>query len=191
MNILRSYLNWWHNWQLKNRRRNRTLKGSYSMGDGRIFLKTRCDVSFNEVLWNEPTFRSISLDSTFKGLQIRALYKETEWRNGTQERIYIEVGLWIPLNCASNASRWNKIVRDKNLRTIRVCNKINKLKNLYMYFPVLRIRHLFDPWTLIRNRFFSRIPNPYGSLVIIFGVKSSTILWKLAQILFFSNLEIK
>ncbi len=26
------------------------------MGDGRIFLKTRCDVSFNKVLSNEPTF---------------------------------------------------------------------------------------------------------------------------------------
>jgi hypothetical protein len=32
------------------------LKGSHSMGDGWIFLKTCCDVSFNKVLWNEPTF---------------------------------------------------------------------------------------------------------------------------------------
>jgi hypothetical protein len=32
--IIRSYLNWWHNWQLKNRRRSHTLKGSHSMGDG-------------------------------------------------------------------------------------------------------------------------------------------------------------
>ncbi len=37
------------------------------MGDGRIFLKTRRDVSFNKVLSNEPTSAgSISLDSTFK-----------------------------------------------------------------------------------------------------------------------------
>ncbi len=54
MNILRSYLNWWHNWQLKNRRRNHTLKGSHSMGDRRTFLKTHHDVSFHKVLWNEP-----------------------------------------------------------------------------------------------------------------------------------------
>jgi hypothetical protein len=26
------------------------------MGDGWIFLKTHHNVSFNEVLWNEPTF---------------------------------------------------------------------------------------------------------------------------------------
>ena len=58
---LRSYLNWWHNWQLKNRRRSHTLKGSHSMGNGRIFLKTCRDVSFNKVLWNEPTFGRIYL----------------------------------------------------------------------------------------------------------------------------------
>ncbi len=32
VNILRSYLNWWHNWQLKSRRRSHPLKGSHSMG---------------------------------------------------------------------------------------------------------------------------------------------------------------
>ena len=58
---LRSYLNWWHNWQLKNRRRSHTLKGSHSMGDGRIFLKTRRDASFNKDLWNEPNFDRIHL----------------------------------------------------------------------------------------------------------------------------------
>ncbi len=51
---LRSYLNWWHNWQLKNTRRSHTLKGSHSMEDGRIFLKTRRDASFNKDLSNEP-----------------------------------------------------------------------------------------------------------------------------------------
>jgi hypothetical protein len=61
MNILRSYLNWWHNWQLKNRRHNHTLKGSHSIGDGKIFLKTRRDISFNKVIWNEPTFGRIHL----------------------------------------------------------------------------------------------------------------------------------
>jgi hypothetical protein len=39
------------------------------MGDRQIFLKTHRDVSFNKVLWNEPTFffsaGSISQDSTF------------------------------------------------------------------------------------------------------------------------------
>ncbi len=61
VNILRSYLNWWHNWQLKSRRRSHPLKGSHSMGDGRILLKTCRDVSFNKVLWNEPTFGRIHL----------------------------------------------------------------------------------------------------------------------------------
>ncbi len=59
MNILRSYLNWWHNWQVKNRSRSHTLKGSHSMGNGRIFLKTRRDASFN--LSNEPNFDRIHL----------------------------------------------------------------------------------------------------------------------------------
>ncbi len=61
MNILRSYLNWWHNWQLKSSRRSHTLKGSHSMRDGRIFLKTRPDNSFNKVLSNEPNFGRIHL----------------------------------------------------------------------------------------------------------------------------------
>ncbi len=33
------------------------LKGSHSMGDGRIFLKSLCDASFNKDLSNEPTMR--------------------------------------------------------------------------------------------------------------------------------------
>jgi hypothetical protein len=37
------------------------LKGSHSMGDGQIFLKTRRDVSFNKVLWNKSTFGRIHL----------------------------------------------------------------------------------------------------------------------------------
>ena len=61
MNILRSYLNWWHNWQLKNRRRSHTLKGSHSMGDRRLFLKSRRDTPFNKDLSNEPTFGQIHL----------------------------------------------------------------------------------------------------------------------------------
>ncbi len=68
---LHSYLNWWHNWQLKNRRRSHTLKGSHSIGDGRIFLKNRRNASFNKDLSNEPRMSlistgSISLDSTFQ-----------------------------------------------------------------------------------------------------------------------------
>jgi hypothetical protein len=58
---LHSYLNEWHNWQLKNRRRSHSLKGSYSMGDGRIFIKTRRDASFNKDLSNEPNFDRIHL----------------------------------------------------------------------------------------------------------------------------------
>ncbi len=58
---LRSYLNWLHNCQLKNRRRSHTLKGSHTMGDGRIFLKTRRDVFFKKCLSNGPTFGLIHL----------------------------------------------------------------------------------------------------------------------------------
>jgi hypothetical protein len=58
---LRSYLNLLHIWQLKSRRRSHALKGSHSMGDGRIFLKTGRDVSFNKVLSNEPTFGRIHI----------------------------------------------------------------------------------------------------------------------------------
>ncbi len=38
------------------------------MGDGRIFLKSRRDASFNEDLWNEPNLGWIHLASTFKFL---------------------------------------------------------------------------------------------------------------------------
>ena len=65
VNILRSYLNWWHNWQLKSSRRSHTLKGSHSMGDGRIFLKSRRDASFNKDLSNEPNFDRIHLDGQY------------------------------------------------------------------------------------------------------------------------------
>ncbi len=58
---LRSYLNWLHNWQLKNRRRSHALKGSHSMGDGRIFRKTGRNTSFNKDLSNEPNFNRIHL----------------------------------------------------------------------------------------------------------------------------------
>jgi hypothetical protein len=37
------------------------LKGSHSMGDGRIFLKTGRDASFNKDLSNEPNFDRIRL----------------------------------------------------------------------------------------------------------------------------------
>ncbi len=67
MNILRSYLNWWHNWQLKNRRRNHTLNGSHSIGDGRIFLKPAATFPFINLYWMSLlSAGSISLDSTFK-----------------------------------------------------------------------------------------------------------------------------
>jgi hypothetical protein len=49
------------NWQLKNRRRSRTLKGSHSMENGRIFLKSPGDASFNTDLSNEPNFDRIHL----------------------------------------------------------------------------------------------------------------------------------
>jgi hypothetical protein len=58
---LRRYLNWRNNWQLKNRRRSHVLKGSHSMGGGRIFLKTRRNASFNKDLSNEPNFDRIHL----------------------------------------------------------------------------------------------------------------------------------
>jgi hypothetical protein len=41
------------------------------MGGGRIFLKTRRDISFNKVLWNEPTFGLIHLaGQSLKGHQL-------------------------------------------------------------------------------------------------------------------------
>ncbi len=60
-NILCSYLNWWHNWQLKNRRRSHTLKGSHSMGERQTFLISCCNASFNKDLSNEPNFDRIHL----------------------------------------------------------------------------------------------------------------------------------
>jgi hypothetical protein len=62
---LRSYLNGWHNWQVKNRRRSRPLKSSHSMGHGQIFLKTRRDASFNKDLSNEPNFDRIHLGGQY------------------------------------------------------------------------------------------------------------------------------
>jgi hypothetical protein len=61
MNILRSYLNCWHNWQLKNRRRSHTLTAPHSMGNGLIFLKSRRDASFKKYLSIEPNFNRIHL----------------------------------------------------------------------------------------------------------------------------------
>ncbi len=58
---LRSYLNWLHNWHLKSRTGSHALKGSHSMGDGRIFLKAGRDASFNKDLSNEPNFDRIHL----------------------------------------------------------------------------------------------------------------------------------
>ncbi len=87
MNILRSYLNWWHNWQLKNRRRSHTLKGSYSMGDGRIFLKTRSDSSFNKDQMSLISTGSISLDGTFNTTSAdcwHQVWREFHW--GLKER---------------------------------------------------------------------------------------------------------
>ncbi len=71
MNILRSYLNWWHNWQVKNRRRSHSLQGSHSKGDGQIFLKTRRDASFNKDLSNEPNFDRIHLAGQYLYIQYR------------------------------------------------------------------------------------------------------------------------
>ncbi len=65
---LPSYLNWWHNWQLKNRRCSHTLKGSHSMGDGRIFIKTHRDTLIKIYRMSLIFTGSISLDSTFNCL---------------------------------------------------------------------------------------------------------------------------
>ncbi len=75
MNILRSYLNWWHNWQVKNRRRSHALKGSHSLGGGRIFLETRRNASFNKDLSNEPTFnKDLSNEPNFDGIHLAGEY---------------------------------------------------------------------------------------------------------------------
>jgi hypothetical protein len=52
------------------------LKGSHSMGDGRIFLKTRRDISFNKVLGNEPTFGLIHLAGQFPLSKKRMIFRE-------------------------------------------------------------------------------------------------------------------
>ncbi len=62
---LRSYLNWLHNCPLKRRRRSHALKGSHSMGDGRIFLKTCRDASFNKDLSKEPNLDRIHLGGQY------------------------------------------------------------------------------------------------------------------------------
>ena len=61
INFHQSYLKWLHNWQLKSTRRSHALKGSQSMGDGRILLKHPRDDSFKKVLSNEPNFGRIHL----------------------------------------------------------------------------------------------------------------------------------
>ncbi len=48
------------------------LKCSHRMGDGRIFLKTLCDTSFNKDLSNEPDFGLIHLSEQ---------YLKTAWTN--------------------------------------------------------------------------------------------------------------
>jgi hypothetical protein len=48
-----------YNWQLKNKERSNTLKGSRRIRGGRIFLKTFRAFLFNEPLSNEPNFGQI------------------------------------------------------------------------------------------------------------------------------------
>ena len=62
---LRCYLNWLHNLQLKSSRRSHVLKGSHSMGDGRILLKHTRDDSFKKGLSNEPNFGRIHLTGQY------------------------------------------------------------------------------------------------------------------------------
>jgi hypothetical protein len=52
------------------------LKGSHTMGDWRIFLKSLSDASFNKDLSNEPTFGRIHLagHELFKYLEKRGNY---------------------------------------------------------------------------------------------------------------------
>ncbi len=61
MNILRSHLNWWHNLQLKNRRRSHTFKGLSLDGGRADFAKKLRNASFNKDLSNEPNFDRIHL----------------------------------------------------------------------------------------------------------------------------------
>ncbi len=56
-----AFAHWVHNGQLLYKIVAFALKGSHSMGDGQIFLKSLCDASFNKVLSNEPTFGRIHL----------------------------------------------------------------------------------------------------------------------------------
>ncbi len=129
---LRSYLNWRHNWQLKNRRRSHSLKGSHLMGDGRIFLKTRRNASYNKDLSNEPNFdRSISLDSTFN-----------------VGCLLISTVLWLLNNLLS-------IKTDVNIPTVVVSKKLRKVLffSLLCLLTVLSRYLLYLPTYVQYNRY--------------------------------------
>ncbi len=67
---LRRFFNTINYWAITVRDDALAWKGSHSMGGGRIFQKTRRDVSFNKVLWKEPTFGLIHLAGQYLQVQI-------------------------------------------------------------------------------------------------------------------------
>ena len=67
------------------------------MGDGRIFLKSRRDASFNEDLWNEPSLGWIHLAGQY-------LYSETKQKRGDFFRF--EAKKYISETGAPRVRRW-------------------------------------------------------------------------------------
>ncbi len=115
MNILRSYLNWWHNWQLKSRRRSHTLKGSHSMGDGQIFIKKPAATFplINSYRMSLLSAGSILLDSIFKPFDwlLQSYYlpfgfgKHSMWRN---HWVFEQFCIYFVLNLKQENFKWYK-----------------------------------------------------------------------------------
>ncbi len=69
------------------------LKGSHSMGDGGIFLKTRRDVSLKKGLSNEPTFGLIHLAGQYLLTSLKLLQS---WEYFLQlEKLLLTVHKWM------------------------------------------------------------------------------------------------
>ncbi len=95
--------------------------------------------------------------------------------------------LWLP-QCKPMQRACRQVKRKNNhICCLQYCGSGSGIRDLVPFWPL-------DPGSAIRNRFFpdlgSRIPDPrsqthiFDGIVTIFWVKSSIILWKLAQIFF-------
>ncbi len=85
------------------------------MGDGRIFLKSLCDASFNKDLSNEPRLSagSISLDSTFK-LIIEKRLSILDGFVSLSFRLCKVIKRVFDIFCAKTAPKMSKVKRKKS-----------------------------------------------------------------------------